>query len=115
MPRDTLRKMIPPKVKSRLHLENRKAMITELKWKCAERLAKLTEADLFQIAKPINTISAIKDTIEILAMKDKLNGCEEQLKNEFKEIFEPIPHVSMLPRTTEARIQLKDAYKKIAK
>jgi len=114
MPRDTVRKMIPPKVKVKLFLEWRKAMIKELKWKCAQRLSKLTEANLFEISRPINVVTAVKNTIERLASKDKLIKCEEQLKDKFKEIFEPIPHVLMLPTTDLARIQLKDAYKKIA-
>jgi len=114
IPRKTIRKMIPPKIKVKLFLECRKAMITELKWKCAERLSKLTKANSFEIPKPVNVVTAIRNTIEILASKDKLIKCEEQLKDEFKEIFEPIPHVSMLPTKDVARIQLKDAYRKIA-
>lgn len=114
MPRDSIKKMVPPKVKRRLFLESRKAMMVELKSKCAERLSKLTDANLFEIPKPMNIIAAMKNRIEVLASKDKLKEYEEQLKDEFKEIFEPIPHVSMLPTKDVARIHLKDAYKKIA-
>jgi hypothetical protein len=89
-------------------------MIKELKWKCAERLAKLNEENLFEVPKPINIVTAVKHTIELLASKDKLIKCEEELKNEFKEIFAPIPHISLLPTENMARIQVKEAYKKIA-
>jgi hypothetical protein len=114
MPRKITKKMIPPKIKVKRILENRKAMITELKEKCAERLAKLNEGNLFEIPKPINVVAAMKEAIEILAAKDKLQKCEEKIKDEFKEIFAPIPHISLLPTENMARIQVKNAYQKIA-
>jgi hypothetical protein len=39
---------------------------------------------------------------------------EIKLKNEFKQIFSPIPHINLLPPHEPARIHLKDAYKKIS-
>jgi hypothetical protein len=70
--------------------------------------------ECFEIPKPVNVIAAIKNTIETLASKDKLIKYEEKMKDEFKEIFEPIPHISLLPMENMARIQVRDAYKKIS-
>ena len=97
MPHKTMRKMIPPKERVKQILMNCKTMIEELKTKCAERLVKLESRNELRTAKPVNTITAIKTTIERLASKDKLNKLEETIKEEFKEIFLPIPHISMLP------------------
>lgn len=114
MPRDSIRKMIPPKIRVKQILENRKTMITELKMKCAERLAKMNTTQTGMEPKAINAIMAIKATIERLAAKDNLNKLEETLKDKYEEIFKPIPHISKLPEVNMARIHVKDAYKKIA-
>ena len=114
MPHNTVKKMVPPKIRVKLILECRKAMITELKEKCAECLTKMNEQNLFEIPKLINVIMAIKHTIEVLASKEKLQQHEEKIKDEFKEIFAPIPHISLLPTENMARIQVKNAYQEIA-
>ena len=86
----------------------------ELKTKCAERLTRLESEDEPYTMKPINTIAAIKTTIERLASKDRLIKLEETIKDEYKEIFRPIPHILMLPTHNMARIKVKEAYKKIS-
>ena len=62
----------------------------------------------------MNAIAAIKATIECLAAKDKLIKLEEKIKDEYKEIFTPIPHISMLPKHNMVRIRVKEAYTKIS-
>lgn len=49
-----------------------KEMLAELKWKCAEHLQCMAEADLFELVKPVNYIAVIMDTIEHLASKERL-------------------------------------------
>ena len=93
--------------------QQQKEFQKELKWKCSECLRMLEELSLFELVTPVNVITAVKATIELLACKDKLNSLESELKNEFKDISEPIPHVNELPTET-AHIQLKDAYKTIS-
>jgi hypothetical protein len=113
MPRDTIHKMLPPKVKVKRILKNRKAAINELETKFAEGLKNREGDDEPYTAKPMNAIAAIKATIERLASKDKLIKLEEKIKDEYKEIFTPIPHISMLPKHDMARIRVKEAYTKI--
>jgi len=81
---------------------HRKAILTELKWKCSERLRFLEEQALFEFVKPINAITDIKATIKRLSEAEHLTK------------FEPIPHVDNLPLTETARIELKDAYRTIS-
>jgi len=103
-----------PQDRRALVVRQRKAFLTELKWKCSERLRMLEEQSLFELVKPVNVITAVKSTIELLAQKEKFISLESELKTEFKEIFEPIPHVNELPMSETAWIQLKDAYKTIS-
>ena len=53
-------------------------------------------------------------TIELLAHKDQFISLESELKDNFKDIFKPIPHVNDLPMSETAQIQLKDAYRTIS-
>ena len=95
---------------SRFH----KNMVAELKLKCAERLSMLTKDNLFETVKEFDIIAAVKHSIEILASKEHLGSLEKNIKEEYKDIFEPIPHADLLPSTETACIQLKDSYKTIA-
>ena len=114
MPRDTIKKMIPPKIKVKQILKNRKATMDKLKTKCTERLAEIEGENEPYTSKPLSSIGAIKMTIERLASKDRLVKLEETIKDEYKEIFRSIPHISMLPMHDMARIKVKEAYKKIS-
>jgi len=114
MARDTKKKMIPPITRVKQRIEHRKAMIEELKIVCAKRLIKLGGNNEPPPRKPSDVIAAIKDTMTLLASKDKLIKLEEDLKNEFKEIFRPIPHISLLPEHDMAKIRVREAYKKIS-
>lgn len=56
---------------------------------------------------------AIRDRIEILASQESLLKRDAKVRREFKEVFEPIPHVNELPSDVFASIKLKDAEKTI--
>lgn len=66
------------------------------------------------ITKKLNTVAAIAQAINRLTEQERLAKIEQNLKDEYKSIFEPIPHSSLLPDTVTARIRLKDEYKKIS-
>ncbi|KAJ3925466.1 MAG: hypothetical protein NXY57DRAFT_907040, partial [Lentinula lateritia] len=59
-------------------------------------------------------IASITRRIDQLAIGDILKGKEEALKQKYKTIFEPIPHVDDLPTSVTAKIELKDASRTIA-
>ena len=60
-----------------------------------------------------NYIAAIKDRISSIISAEILVCKEALLKEEFKEIFEPIPHVKQLPTDVQAQIKLIDPQKMI--
>jgi len=65
MPRKSTKKMVPPKIRVKQILENRKAMINELKTEITERHQQLDKDNACN-AKPVNAITIIKNTIERL-------------------------------------------------
>ncbi|RDB16052.1 Transposon Tf2-6 polyprotein [Hypsizygus marmoreus] len=62
---------------------------------------------------PLNPIAAICKRIEDLTSLQVLQRHEERLKEEFKPIFEPIPHINELLWDVVAEIHVKDAFKTI--
>ena len=86
----------------------------KLKCRCAKRLQVLEQNDYFDKIPSFNPVASILKTIELLASKEHLQKLNSELKDEFKQIFEPIPHIDDLPPHEPARIHLRDAYKKIA-
>ena len=78
---------------------------------CRKRIAenKLT----FKEVKDVDVIATIRDAIEIIALKDQLKKHGDDIKKDFRPIFEPIPHVDDLPRDYMARIKLKEAERTI--
>ena len=56
--------MLLPKTKVKQTLESCKAMVEELKIKCAECLTELNNMNELHTAKLVNAITAIKTTIE---------------------------------------------------
>ena len=65
------------------------------------------------IANPVVTHHSINAVIEKLTLDDKLLKYKQDLRLEFKHIFEPIPHVDKLPTDVVARIKLIDSSKTI--
>jgi hypothetical protein len=93
-------------------LQNRTVLMDELKSVCALRKKKL--GDDIESKFEINPLTAIQDRIAALAALDAMDKTERELKEEFRPIFEPIPHVRDLPTDIVARIKLKDAHRTIA-
>ena len=88
-------------------------MMVESKWKCTLIKTKLESEDLFELITPLLPIPAVTAQIQQLASFDKLNELDNNLKNEYKEIFKPIPHADLLPTNYTACIKLRDAEKTI--
>ena len=96
-----------------LFYRHRKDFLCELKITCANRLKDLDKSNYFKHVAPYNFIAAIKDTITALASKQRLLDLESSIKNDFKPLFQPIPHVNELPTDVTAKINLKKAYNTI--
>ena len=90
----------------------RKEFLIELKWKCSQRKKTLEDNNSFENLDPVSPIATITMRIQQLASKDKLITLENELKEEYKEIFEPIPHANLLP-TDYYACMLKEAEKTI--
>lgn len=120
---DLLNPVLPPpppgpKLKLRKHIEftkeANKLVQAELKWVLTECNRILEEKHLFEDVKPFDIVAAVRDRVEVLANWDTLIQKEAALKEEFKSIFEPIPHASELPSEVLAEIKIKDASKMFA-
>ena len=105
---------LSPKTKRKYILHCRKQMIAELKIKTATHCERLNNNECFERVKPFDVPKAIAAAIVKLASNSRLEDLEQDIKKEFKDIFEPILHIDDLPTTETARIRLKDEYKKIA-
>lgn len=83
-----------------------KASFTELVEVCQERLkaGKYIPEEI----KPLDIAGMIRDQIECLSVEEKLKAMEKVLMDEFRDVFEPIPHVDKLPENITARIKLKN-------
>ena len=105
----------PPRKRLKEQIKEAKAtkklVLAELGAVCRKRIAdkKLT----FEEVKDVDVIAAIRDTIENIALTEQLKAHGDKIKEEFKPIFEPIPHVDDLPRDYMARIKLKEAERTI--
>ena len=63
----------------------------------------------FGYVKPFDIVGTVNRHIETLTHIAKLMHHEDQLKAEYCEIFEPIPHTNLLPMDVQAHIKLKNA------
>ena len=106
---------LSPKDKRLLILKLKRNVLSELKLKCSQRLHYLNSNGLLEPVRPFNPIAAITNRIQTLACQKNLVKLEEGIKNDFKDVFRPIPHISELPTSETARIQLKNAYQTISK
>ena len=77
-----------------------------IKTLCEDR-RRLVDSTL-EIPKEFNFVGAIKKRIETLALLDTLRTEEKKLKEDFHDLFKPIPHVNRLPTDCLAEIHLKD-------
>ena len=89
----------------------KKKVLAELTEVCRKHIAdnKLT----FEEVKDVDVIAAIRDAIEIIALKDQLEKHGDDIKKDFRLIFKPIPHVDDLPQDYMAHIKLKEAERTI--
>jgi hypothetical protein len=101
----------PPKPKLRDIFKkitaNHELMKKELKAVCAER--KVTVDSRIEIVKKPDIVAAVRECLEVLAAQEKLIKLGKQIKAEFADVFEPIPHVDRLPSDVQCQIKLKDA------
>ena len=70
-----------------LFSRQQKEFLSELKITCTNRLTELERINYFERVTPYNVIAAIKDTISILASKQKLLDLESSIKKDFKPLF----------------------------
>ena len=103
----------PPKPKLKVQLrENRelkkralKELVMVVKEKWLPRRAKDEEI------KDIDIVAMIRNRIATIAIMQDMEKREQNLKDEFRTVFEPIPHIDELPTDVLARIKLKEADK----
>ncbi|PPR02502.1 hypothetical protein CVT24_001968 [Panaeolus cyanescens] len=111
----TIRKTsISPKAKRLANINAFQEMLKELKVVTEKRRLKLQG---YEHGKPgLNSfVATIKSTIQLLEVKEQLKELGLRLKSEFSDVFEAIPHASLLPDSVQCRIKLKDANLKLAK
>jgi len=70
-------------------------MLAELKMVCQERLLKIKGS--FEDVKPVDLIVAVRARIEALTTQEQLNRLGGAVKEKYKDIFSPIPHLDKLP------------------
>jgi hypothetical protein len=97
---------LKPKEKRMLVKMTKAEVLNELKSVCNERLAKIESS--FEKVKEVDMIGAIKERMKDLAWMEMLRKKEKKIREEFKDLFEPIPHVDELPTDCLAEIHLKD-------
>src|SRR5271155_294309 len=67
----------------------------------------------FEDVRAVDVVGAIRTCIEALASKELLLRKDAQLRADFHEIFEPIPHIDELPTEVFAEIHIKDPNKTV--
>ena len=93
-------------MKWKLDKKQRKDHIKELEEICNTHLKEIE--GLFEVINEINFIGAIKAQVTELVMEETLKKEEGKLQGEFKDLFEPIPHIDKLPIDCVAEIRLID-------
>ena len=103
----------PPPRKPCLHKQiketkaDKKIVLAELLLVCNDRFKDRKLHPM--VLEDFNVAGAIREQIELLASKEKLQKLETELRTDFREVFEPIPHVSELPTDVFTSIHLKNA------
>jgi hypothetical protein len=88
-------------------MDDQKQVLSELKEMLEMRPC------LEETVREVDVVGAVRERIETLTAQARLAELGEELKLEFKEVFEPIPHIDALPNDVYCRILLKDASKTI--
>ncbi len=60
-----------------------------------------------------DVITALRTNIERLAFLDRLKSLHNEIKEEYKDVFQPLPHAETLPTHTTCKIKLKNTDKVI--
>src|ERR1700678_1860097 len=81
-------------------------MIDELTIIC-QKLHPIIDSSLEKTAD-LDIVSAVRQRIESLALEASLRKEEAEIREDFRDLFEPIPHVNRLPTDCLAEIHLKD-------
>ena len=108
----------PPPPKKRLKdfynelWDNWKLLVAKLKMVCAERLC-MNMHTRTNWWKWVTPWAAIKIRIKTLAAQEKLTQLGAKIKDEYADVFNPIPHLDHLPTDVYCCMQLKDASKTI--
>lgn len=90
---------------------DKKLALAELLLICHNRLK--SGKHVPNLVTPFNVAGAIRQHIKMLAHKEALRIREDQIESDFKQIFEPIPHIDELPTNIVAEIDLKNVEKTI--
>ena len=99
-------KRLQPKEKRERIKAHKRDAIKELKTVCNIRRV-LVDSRLEKVKTP-DIVGAIRGRIEELALIETLKKEDSKLREEFKDLFEAIPHVNELPTDCLAEIQIKD-------
>ncbi len=87
-------------------------LCTELKSVCASRRVNV---DLScEPVRSVDIIAAVRTRIENLAVQEELEKLGTDIKELYKDVFSPLPHVDEMPDKITYNIQLVDATKTIA-
>nr|GAT43224.1 reverse transcriptase-RNase H-integrase [Mycena chlorophos] len=87
----------------------RRDLAKELKAVCEARCAEMEAKDLFEHVKPVDVVAAVHERVQVLAEWERLKLKGDSIKNDYRSIFEPIPHVDDLPTDVTCEIKVKDA------
>jgi RNase H-like domain found in reverse transcriptase/Reverse transcriptase (RNA-dependent DNA polymerase) len=79
---------------------------------CAERRSLFDHK--LKKTTPIDLVATMRDHIETLNTQEQLERLSDAVKEKYKNMFSPIPHLDDLPTDVYCRIQLKDATKMFA-
>lgn len=105
----------PPKKKLKQQIsENKrykKLALEELVNAVREKWAPRRTAD--DIVKQVDVVAAIRNRIATVSILRDLEKRGAQIKQDYAEVFKPIPHINRLPDQVQARIRLRDAEKTI--
>lgn len=69
--------------------------------------------NLLEEGNAVDPVTAVRQRIENLVAQEQLEHLGDVVKEKYKDIFMPIPHLNELPTDVYCRIKLKDAYQKI--
>src|ERR1700678_2942904 len=81
-------------------------MIDKLTTVC-QKLRPIVDSSLEKPAE-LDIVGAVQQRIETLALEQSLRKEEANIREDFHDLFEPIPHVNRLPTDCLAEIHLKD-------